>query len=197
MFKKIILKLQWADNVSFTALMKILYTNLIKVNKFIIYELDLTQEFTPPRLENGYKIMVIHNKELDRYLPKGKKLSREFNIHTIHGIEYCVVVLKDNVIAHISWIFMEGDRNRWFDLKQDEASLNYSFTFPEFRGKSLFPKAIIASARWLKTRGVRKLLEAPHEDTIFTIKSFKKIPNFKKIEMLHHWTFYRPKFKRD
>ena len=194
MFKKIILKLKWADNLSFNALAKILYTNLIKINKFIIYELDLTQKFAPPILDDGYEIKIIHNKELKQYLPQGKNLSREFSIHIIHGIEYCVVVLKDYEIAHISWIFMNGDRNRWFDLKRDEASLNYSFTFPEFRGKNLFPKAIISSALWLRKRGVRKLLEAPHENTIFTINSFKKIPNFYRIGLLIQWAFYRPKF---
>ena len=196
MLKKIIFKLQWADNLSLTALIKILYANLIKINKFIIFELDLNHDFASPSLKESYEIKVIHNKELEQYLPKGKKLSREFNIHTIHGIEYCVVVLKNNEVAHISWIFMQGDRNRWFDLQRDEASLNYSFTFPEFRGKSLFPKAIVYSALWLKNRGIRKLLEAPHENTIFTINSFKKIPNFNRIGFLVQWTFHRPKFRR-
>jgi hypothetical protein len=196
MFEKIILKFHWADNSFIKSFLKILYGNIIKVNRFIIYELDITKDFFLPPLDEHFTIKVIQSHNLKKYMPKAKNLSREFNIHRIYGIEHCVIVLKNNEICHISWIFMHGDRNRWFELQKDEASLNYSFTFPEFRGRNLFPHAILASARWLRDRGVTRLLEAPHEGTIFTIKSFNKIANFRQVGILSQWFIYRPRFKR-
>lgn len=195
MLKRIILKTKLADDRPFSALLKVIYFNLIKINKFIIYEFDLTQSFDSPSLNKPeWEIKVIYYKELEKYLPKGKHLPREFKMYEIDGVKYCVLILKNTQISHIHWIYMKGDQNRWFDLKDEEASINYAFTFHDFRGQGLFPQAILASARWLKKKGFIKILEAPHEGTISTIKSFHKIPNLKKVGTLTHWCFYRPKF---
>lgn len=194
MFKKMYLKLKLADNNPFVSFLNIIYYNLIKINRFPVYEFDLKKDFDLPQLDENYEIKVISASELENYLPSNKKLSREFSIHKIHGIKQCVVVLKNKSAVHISWIFIQGDKNRWFNLKKGEASLNYSFTFPEFRGQNIFPQAILVSAQYLKNEGYSRILEAPHENTINTINSFKKIKYFRKIGVIVQWFFFRPKF---
>ena len=195
MISKIKLKLKRADSSPVKAAAKILYSNTIKINRFIIYELDVAKDFDIPPLDKQFTAKVIHHRDLDQYLPEDKNLPREFEIHKIHGIEHCALVLKNNEICHISWIFMHGDRNRWFNLKKNEASLNYAYTLPEYRGKNFLPHAFLASVRWLRDKGVTRLLEASHEDTIFTIKSLKKIPNIEQTGVLVQWFIYRPKYK--
>ena len=128
-------------------------------------------------------------------MPNEKKLPRELRMYEIDGVKYCVVVLKDNEIAHISWIYMKGDKNRWFNLRDDEAHINYCFTYPQYRGKGLFPKALMGAARWLKERNFTRIFMDVHRGTTFMINSLKKVPRMKKIGTLTHWCFYRPKFR--
>ena len=196
MLKKIFLKTKLPDKGYFESLKMVLYNNLFRINTFLIFEFDLQSEFESPSLSSEYEIKVLHHKELERFLPKNRNnLPREFSMDKIHGVEHCVVVLKDDQIAHISWLYMKGNPNRWFSLANDEASISYSYTFPEFRGKSLFPNVILASAKWLKDQNFKRILEAPNKNTIFTLNSFKKIPNFKKIGIVIQWFIFRPKFK--
>ena len=196
MIKGFIHKAKLEDSGLFMSLLKILYFNLIKKNRFIIYQFDLAQDFNSPSIRKpGWEIKVLYYKELEKYVPKEKDLPREFKAYEIDGVKYCTVVLKDNQIAHIHWIYMKGDKNRWFNLKDGEASISYAFTFPEYRGQGLFPQAILASAQWLTKNKFIRILEAIHEGTIYTHKSFKKLPNMKTIGMLTHWCFYRPKFQ--
>lgn len=196
MLKRIIFKTKLAEERLFIALLKMIYFNLIKINKFIIYEFDLTKSFDAPSLEEpDWEIKIINYKEVEKYLPKGVHLPLEFKMHEIDGVEYCVVILSNNQIAHISWIYIRGDKNRFFDLRDNEAELNYCFTFPEYRGKGLFPQALLASVQWLKKEGFTKIFMAVHEGTIFMINSLKKVSNAKEIEIITHWCLYRPKFR--
>lgn len=196
MFKRIILKTKLADDRPFSALLKIIYFNLIKINKFIIYEFDLTKSFDSPSLkEPDWEIKVLHYKELEKYIDESKDLPREFKMYEIDGVKYCVVVLRNNQVAHISWIYIRGDKNRFFDLRDNEVDLNYCYTFPEFRGKGLFPQALLTSVKWLKKKGFTRILMNVHGETLFMINSLKKVKNAKKIGTLIHWFVYRPKFK--
>jgi len=194
MLKKIYLKLQLADKNPLVSLLNAIYFNLIKINRFPVYEFDLKNKIELPVLDKIYEIKVLPAAGLEEYLPKNKTLSREFTIHKIYGIKECVVVLKNNIIVHISWIFVKGNKNRWFDLQKGEASLNYSFTFPEFRGQNLYPCAILVAAQYLKNKGFNKILEAHHENTSNTYNSFQKIKYLKKVGVITQWFIFRPKF---
>ena len=196
MIKDYIHKIKWSDCGFFKNLLNIFYFNLIRKNRFIIYKFDLTQHFSLPSPNDpNRKIKFVNFKELQAYLLESGDLPREFYMHKIDGVNYCVIVLINDRIGHISWIYMEGEKNRWFDLGKGEAQLNYCFTFPEFRGKGLFPQALLESARWLNDRGYKRIFMEVHDETIFMTNSLKKVPEMKKIGSLTHWCFYRPKFK--
>jgi len=196
MLRRAIKKVKWADSNIMASLVKILYYNIIKKNRFAIFEFDLTQEFAGPSLDpKQYEIRVIDCDELARVIEGKKDLPREFYMNEIDGVRYCALVTAGERIGHISWIYLKGDKDRWFDLKDDEAYVNYSYTFPEFRGVAFFPEALRASAVWLKDRKYRRIIMDVHEETIFMINSMKKVKEVKRIGTLTHWFLYRPKFK--
>jgi hypothetical protein len=196
MLGRIIKKIRWADNNLISSFLKVLYYNIVKVNHFAIFEFDLGQEFLGPSLDpEYYKISVMDHRELARCIAGHGDLPREFLMHSIDGVRYCVVVTSGEHIAHISWIYLKGDVNRWFDLADDEAHCNYSFTFPEFRGKRLHSQAVLASAEWLKKRSYRRILMDANTETTFVLNSAKKIDGIKRIGTLTHWFLYRPKFR--
>lgn len=197
MLQKIIKKIKTADNGHIAALLNLLYFNFIKVNRFIIYEIDLSVDLEMSSLNTAnVDFKVIHYEELKDYLPAGENPPSEFFMHEIDGVRHCVVALKNNLIAHISWLYLKGDKNRWFNLNDVEAQINYNYTFPEFRGKGLNALALMALARWLKQRNYQRLLIEVHEETHFMISSLKKVPAVKQIGLLSQWCFYRPKWSK-
>lgn len=198
MFDRILKQANWADGSFYKGLFKMVYFNTLKKNRFLIYELKVEdlEEKLENEIQGKYEIKILTNKELEMYLPKKKLyLPREFSMHEIHGVENCTVVLYENEIAHICWIYKKGDKNRWFNLKEDEVHYNYGFTFPEYRGEGLFPKGLLVTGLWLKKRGYRRILMDVHEDTIFMVRSLKKVAAVKNIGTLTHWFIFRPKFK--
>ena len=195
MLRKAITKIKWADSNIMASILKVLYYNIIKKNRFAIFELDLTQEFAGPSLNiKNYQVSVMTFEELARLIAGKKNLPREFYRHEIDGVRHCALVMAGDRIGHISWIYLKGDKDRSFDLKDDEAHVNYSFTFPGFRGVSFFPEALRASAVWLKDRNYRRIIMDVHEETTFMINSMQKIKEVKRIGTLTHWFLYRPKF---
>jgi hypothetical protein len=196
MLQRAIKKIRWADSNIMASILKVLYYNVIKINRFAIFEFDLTQEFAGPSLDpQKYQVSVMNFEDLARVVAGKENLPREFYMNEIDGVRQCVLVMSGDRIGHISWIYLKGDKDRWFDLKDDEAHVNYSFTFPGFRGIAFFPEALRASAVWLKNHNYRRIIMDVHEETIFMINSMKKIAEVKRIGTLTHWFLYRPKFK--
>ena len=196
MLKKLILKIKLPDKNPIQAIVSVFYNNIFRINKFFIYELNLKENIEFTIKNHNFEIKIIDHNQLKYYLPKDQvRLPREFYMHEIHGVKNCVVVLDNNKIAHISWIYRKGDPNRWFKLKENEASISYSYTLKEYRGKSLFPNALLSAAIWLKNEKCIRILEAPNVNTIYTLRSFQKIKNLKNISTLTQWSFYRPKYR--
>jgi hypothetical protein len=197
MLRRIIRKLQWADNNIMMSILKVLYYNIFKINRFVIFEFDLTQTIKKlPIDSNRFTVTVMGYNELDTLIAGENDLPREFGMYGIDGVRYCVVIREGDQLGHISWLYLKGDKNRWFNLGADEAHVNYSFTYPEFRGLAFFPHALLASAEWLKARNYRRILMDVHEETTFMLNSMKKIDGVKHIGLLNQWFLYRPKFRK-
>ncbi len=196
MFSRALKKLKWSDNDVISSIFKVLYYNIFKINRFAIFEFDLSQEIPAPFLDfNKYTMKIMDYEELKKITMDKKNLPREFEMHEIDGVRYCVVIMANKDFGHISWIYLKGDKNRWFNLKEDEAHVNYSFTFPGFRGAAFFPNALLECAKWLKDQKFRRIIMDVHEETIFMIKSMQKIKEVKRIGTLSQWFIFRPKFK--
>lgn len=189
-------RLKWDNTSIFMTLVKVFYYNVCKINRFVIFELHLGQEIRAQGLDPfDFTLKILSYKELEKLIPIQKLKPREYWMYQADGVKNCVVVLHGDQIAHISWIYMQGDKNRWFNLKEKQAHLNYSITDPQFRGKNLFPEALLHAARWLKSNEYETIIMDVHEDTKFMLRSMEKIREVKKIGVLSQWFIYRPKYK--
>lgn len=196
MIKRVSIVVKWALSGASGNLMRLLYFNLFKKNTFLIYQMDLTNEIElfPFPLAN-FQVKLLKHYELSEFCFHFENPPRELFMHEIDGVEHAIAIFKDDQIAHISWIYLKGDRNRWFELADDEAQLNYSYTFTHFRGQGLFPHALLYAANWLQIRGFRRLWMEVHMETQFMMRSLQKVPRMQKVGTLTHWCIYRPKFR--
>lgn len=196
MISRALKKLKRSDDNLLLSLAKIFYSNILKINKFAIYEFDLSKDIPKTFLDSQkYSMQIIDYKELNALKTEKKNLPREFEMHEIDGVTHCVLIMSGDDFGHISWIYLKGDKNRWFNLSNDEAHVNYSYTFNGFRGAAFFPNALLACAQWLKERNYRRIIMDVHEETIFMIKSMQKLNEVKRIGTLKQWFIYRPKYK--
>ena len=88
---------------------------------------------------------------------------RDFFVHTDHGR-----------IGHISWLYYRGDPNRILQLDDGECEVKFCLTFPEFRGKGLYPAALTAIQRYLRERGYRRCFICVKEDNLASIRGIEK-----------------------
>ena len=189
-------RLKWDNTSIFMTLFKIFYYNVCRINRFVIFELHLGQDIRGPRLNpDEFTLKILDFKELERIIPDQKLRPRELWMNQADGVKNCVVVMQGDQIAHISWIYMKGDKNRWFNLTEKQAHVNYSATDPKFRGKNLFPEALLHAARWLKDNKFETIIMDVHEETKFMLRSMEKIREVKKLGVLSQWFLYRPKYK--
>jgi GNAT superfamily N-acetyltransferase len=188
-------KLRIGEKWDARTLLKLLYFNLVKINRFNIYEIDLGTTFeTAKSSMDEWDFRVIEHHELRNFRPPGDHPPREYYMNEIDGVRRCVVAVKDDTVASISWLYLKGDPNRWFALNDREAQVNYVYTFPAFRGKGLCGKTLMALAGWLKQKNYQRLLIEVHEGTGDMISCLKKVPGVEQIGILTHWCFYRPKW---
>jgi len=152
---------------------KFIYFSLFKINTFIIVGIDLDNKLPKLDIEPEFKIIKPTIDELDR-LRSGKDLPREFYYDKIHGIKKCYIVLCQNELAYIHWVYLKGDKNRFLVLSDDVAELNYNTTLPKFRGRKLMAKMVAYIVRDLKKEGYKKVVGLTHSQNIASIKSVKR-----------------------
>ena len=196
MLKKIILKLRTPDDNMVSALLKSLYFNIFRTNTFILYGLNLQQEIDFSKLyPMGDNAKIMTHRELKAYTSMKNDLPREFFMNAIDGVEYCGVILKNKKIACICWLYFRQHPNRWYVLGEDEAILNYVYTAPEYRGKGYFPIALLKCVQWLQERNYRRVIIPVHSETLYMIRSLRKVAEVEKVGSVRHWFLFRPKFE--
>lgn len=144
------------------SVLKFIYYSGIRINTFIIYEIDLTKEFIEYTLDPEYKVITPSIEELN-ILRNDKNLPREFYYDILHGAKKCYIAIKDGSIAYIHWVLFKGDYSRFLVLENGCAELNYNTTIQEFRGKSLTAKMMSFIAKDLQNMGYSKLFGVVHD----------------------------------
>lgn len=161
---------------------KFLYYSLLRVNTFIVFERNLSQEiptFDPdPRL----KVIKPTPKELDK-IRKGKNLPREFYYDTVHNVRTCFMAQYENEIAHIHWVYFKGDRSRFLEMGDEAAEINYVTTLPKFRGNRLSARMIAGTLSYLREMGYKKAIVICHEENPPMIKT-AKLSGFKEVRRI-------------
>lgn len=171
------------------SIFKFLYYSGIRINTFIVFENDLTQELPDHNLEPYYTVVKPKKEELNK-IREGKNLPREFYYDEIYNAKTCYLTFKGNELAHIYWVFFKGDCSRFLILSEGMAEVNYNTTLPKFRGNRLMAKMMAYISKDLKEAGYRKVMGVIHEFNYPAIKSaenagFKKIAKIRALGPIH------------
>jgi RimJ/RimL family protein N-acetyltransferase len=170
------------------------YFGYLKSNTFLIYARNINDPFPEIPHKNDISVKYITPEELRIIRKNNPKLPEEFYNGEFAGSKICFVGWVGEKIAHITWVFVNRDRSRFFTVSDNEAEINYIHTIQEFRGLNLYPLTVEAINRWLKERNFKQLYVASHETNISSIKAIKKC-GFKRIGEIRHFSFWRPKWK--
>lgn len=101
--------------------------------------------------------------------------SWELLCDTYDGVKDCFVFKDDNgTIKHISWLYYEGDPNRILRLGPRDVEIKYSLTLPEFRGKGLYTKTLLAIQDYARGAGYRKVFIGVDQQNLPSKKGIEK-----------------------
>ncbi|MCD6305601.1 MAG: peptidoglycan bridge formation glycyltransferase FemA/FemB family protein [Deltaproteobacteria bacterium] len=95
--------------------------------------------------------------ELSAVRKHSAALPWEFSCHRFDGVTDFFIAIVKGQIQHISWIYYQGDPNRFIQLGPRDAEIKYSLTLPEFRGRGLYAQALKAISRHLIQKGFRNI----------------------------------------
>ncbi len=150
---------------------KFIYYSFFKINTFIVFVMDLTRELPPHELDSDFTVVKPTIEELRAYREGLDHLPREFYYDELHGIKNVYLVLCNNEIAYIHWVYVKGDPNRFLRLSDGVAELNYNTTLPKFRGRGLMKKMMRYIHLDLKKQGFTKACGLANADNIPAVKS--------------------------
>lgn len=158
---------------SMVSIPKFLYYSFLKINTFVIVGFDLTKDIPSLPLDPDFEIQKPTLAELEE-MRSGKELPREFYYDQIHGIKTCYVATCGGEIAYIHWIYLNGDHNRFLNLSDGTAELNYNTTLPKFRGRGLMGKIMVFILSDLKKQGYKMAVGVVNADNPPALKSTVK-----------------------
>lgn len=136
------------------SLLRSIYTFLFFKADFYFYKKDLRnpameQDFNVPR---DLVIRKFSPSEV-RDIRKGLTLSQnEFFRYEIDNPDSCYVAFSNGSLAHVSWVYSCSDGI--IPLKPGEVEIKACFTFPLYRGRSIYPAVLNEISKDLERKGV-------------------------------------------
>ncbi len=165
------------------AILHYLYFSLFRINKFHVFERDLTGVLPPFRFEPPFRIEVKTNADELREICDRHNMPRECYYADILDLSDCFLLYHEEEIALLYWISLPGQYSRFFKLNPKTAELYYVTTLPKFRGLGLSEKIAHFAVHYLQSKGYDKAVVVIHESNISSIKpivraGFKQVRSF-------------------
>jgi len=98
----------------------------------------------------------------------------EFSCDLYDGVKDFFIYKDNGQIGHISWVYYRGDPNRIINLHIDEGEIKYSLTFPQFRGKGIYPATLIKIQRYLQENGYKRVFICVKVENLPSIRGIEK-----------------------
>lgn len=117
---------------------------------------------------------------LDRINKNLIEIPWEFQCHLFDNVKDFFVVIDDNGIQHISWLYYRNHHNRILELKDKEAEIKFCLTIPSARGFGIYPQVLIKIIQYLKNNSFERVYICAFNDNYSSIRGIEKV-GFKKI----------------
>lgn len=98
----------------------------------------------------------------------------EFCCHLYDGVKEFFVYKENGEIGHISWIYFKRDPNRLLLLADEECEVKFCMTLPQYRGRGIYPTALIKIQTYLKETGYRRAFICVKDDNTSSIRGIEK-----------------------
>lgn len=147
-----------------------IYYSFIRMNRFEVFVFNQTSNSSDSSVgDRG--ISITDFSQLDKYRASDY-VPKELCCDKMHLVTSCRIVVIDNELAYIHWIYTKGNQSRFIKLVDGVAEINNVLTFPRFRGQKIAAKELRCSAEQLRKEGYRKIVAVIHDQNIASIKSF-------------------------
>jgi len=172
------------------AIFRYLYFSLFRINKFLVFERDLTGDIPSYHFEPPFRMEIKSNADELREICDRHQMPRECYYADILGLDLCFLLYHGDEIALLYWVSMPGQYSRFFKLNPNTVELYYVTTLPEYRGMGLSEKISHFASHYLKQKGFHKAVVVIHESNISSIKpivraGFMKVRSFVSIGPLN------------
>jgi RimJ/RimL family protein N-acetyltransferase len=129
---------------------------------------DVLERRSDPRITKG------HATDLAAAKASRKPVPWELQCDVYDGVRDFFVHIDDGTLGHISWLYYKDDPNRILRLEEGDCEIKFCLTFPEFRGRGIYPAALHAIQRYLVERGCSRCFVCVKADNIASIRGIEK-----------------------
>jgi len=165
---------QFRDN-TFPEFISMLVKSLFRVEKIVIYEKTLNGDVSRPASNDIYLSITKGDlRELENARKAMTSPCWEFCCDLYDGVSNFFVYKDNGEIGHISWVYFKGDPNRLIDLTTKECEIKFCLTLPQYRGKGIYPAALIRIQDYLSEKGYRKVFICVREKNFPSIRGIEK-----------------------
>jgi RimJ/RimL family protein N-acetyltransferase len=128
--------------------------------------------------------LVVKGEVLDLELERKERrpVPWELQCNLYDGVRDFFVYREGGRLGHVSWLYYKDDPNRILRLDDGECEIKFCVTFPEFRGRGLYPAALHAIQAYLKKRGFHRCFICVKSDNAASIRGIEKA-GFRRVGM--------------
>jgi RimJ/RimL family protein N-acetyltransferase len=161
---------------SASELVALVWKALFRNERILIYCALLQQPVAVDRSVGPVPIVKGDAGELEHDRNKLQRVPWELMCDVYDGVKDFFVFRDagNGALGHISWLYYNGDPNQTLTLGDRECEIRFCLTFPEFRGRGLYPAALRAIQRHLRERGFERCFICVRDDNRRSIRGIEK-----------------------
>lgn len=159
--------------LEFTALV---WKALFRSERVLIYSVPLQQPVAPDHAAGSVRVVKGDARDLEHYREKLQPVPWELMCDLYDGVSdfFLFRDAATGALGHISWLYYNGDPNQTLRLGARECEIRFCLTFPEFRGRGIYPFALRAIQEYLRGRGFERCFICVTDDNRSSIRGIEK-----------------------
>jgi hypothetical protein len=161
---------------SASELLALVWKALFRSERVLIYSVSLQQPVAVDPADSPVPVVKGDVRELEHDRRKLHRVPWELMCDVYDGVQDFFVFrdAASGALGHISWLYYNGDPNQTLRLGDGECEIRFCLTFPEFRGRGLYPAALRAIQRYLSERGFERCFICVMDDNLPSIRGIEK-----------------------